>query len=219
MGSESRRGSPNPNLNPNLGKRVQARPSTQPKANLKNKSVPGRDALRCGTFDWPDSPQLRLAHSCLVFRCGRERVLFHGLRFYVCPTPSLRAGEGSATTHTALNSHPNHPTPTAKVDDSFTHNLMGSVRYHYSKELRGYAFAFIAITTMDPQEGQLQGTASPSTTRGSAQAPPDPDPTEIHTAGSTDIANLSISPEQWRALVYRFAQEDLKKKHFFSSQI
>jgi len=68
-----------------------------------------------------------------------------------------------------------------KVDDAFTHNLMKSVRYHYAKELRGYAFAFLAITTMD------SGAENPL-------------------EEGWDISSLSISPSQWRSLVQRFSR-------------
>ena len=42
-----------------------------------------------------------------------------------------------------------------KVDEAFTDNLMYSVRYHYAKELRGYAFAFLAITAAAQHDEQL----------------------------------------------------------------
>jgi len=81
-----------------------------------------------------------------------------------------------------------------KVDDAFTHNLMKSVRYHYSKELRGYAYAFLAITTLDPEPGK-------------------PEPASLDTV---DISSLSISPEQWRSLVHRFSKENDEKANLLA---
>ena len=96
-----------------------------------------------------------------------------------------------------------------RVDEAFTRALKYSARWHFSKELRGYAFAFLAITL--PMQTQRDSMLYRSRA-GSEDSPQSQE--EQEEMQREEPPEPSISPLQWRHLVRFFAGSEQKAKDF-----